>query len=180
MRSTSVKNADYHRRSGGPLSQTRKGNEKWFLLKHRRLRFSSLTRMGPRLWKTNCFIPVNDRSLFLSDNIFGPASKTRMWRCSYLSDYVNEPPLGTSDVDAPQTLAGMPSSLLPHTPPPVGLIAINFSGMTGYCPGGHVRLVARGQGGRGSDQGGHDFIHMAHIRLLGTWAVCFHGTIFFK
>ena len=27
---------------------------------------------------------------------------------------------------------------------------------------------------------GHDFVHVAQIPLLGTWVVCFHGTIFFK
>ena len=27
---------------------------------------------------------------------------------------------------------------------------------------------------------GHDFVHKAQIPLLGTWVVCFHGTIFFK
>ena len=35
----------------------------------------------------------------------GPDGRARKW-CSYLSDYVNESPRGTSN-DAPQTLAGM-------------------------------------------------------------------------
>ena len=136
---------------GGPLSQTRKGNEKLFLLKHRRPRHSSLTRIGPRLWKTKCFSLIREAysclTIFWGQQARQECDAALTFPITSMNRHSGHP---TTMPHKPLQECHPPSYHTPLFPLlPLGLIAINFSGMTGYCPGGHARLVARGSGGRG-------------------------------